>query len=86
MIYFEPISIDHQLKEDIDQLVQSKLSEISPYKAENSEFNLNPSITSKNSLITFSFIILLLIVFLSYLSWNYKILFFAVLVLLFLLI
>jgi hypothetical protein len=86
MIYFEPITIEHQTKEDIDQLVQSKLSEISPYKAENSEFSLHPSITSKNSLITFSFIILLLIVFLSYLSWNYKILFFAVLVLLFLLI
>jgi hypothetical protein len=81
----EPFSIENHSKQDMDHLIQFKLGKIAPYQLKNSEFPLHKE-SGSTSLISFSFILVILILFLSYLGWNYKILFFAVLLLIFLLI
>lgn len=85
MAFDEPFSIENHSKEDMDHLIQFKLGKITPLRVKNSEYVLHKQNVSP-SLISFSFVLIILILFLSYLGWNYKILFFGILALLFLLI
>jgi hypothetical protein len=83
--FVDPFSVDNHSKNDLDVLIQHKLGNITPLRLKNSEFPIHKE-TSKSTVITISFFVIALILFLSYLGWNYKILFFAVLLLLFILI
>jgi hypothetical protein len=82
----ELISLHDQTKEKLDLLIQNKLGHIIPLHIKNSEFSIHKESSNKNTVFAFSFLLIALILFLSYLGWNYKILFFAVLLLLFILI
>jgi hypothetical protein len=85
ILFYEPFGIDGHSKEEIDEISQIKLAKITPLHIKNSEYSLQ-KLSTKNTLISFSFLLIILIIFLTYLNWNYKILFFVFIVLLFLLI
>ena len=82
---FDPVSSKDKSRQEIEQILQSQLSEIVPLNPEYSEVPIREHEKSSISLFTFSFVILALIIFMSYLSWNYKFLFIAILILFFIL-
>jgi 1-acyl-sn-glycerol-3-phosphate acyltransferase len=80
----DPLSINIT-KEEMEKKVQSQLGEIVPLHIQNSEFPVHKS-SSNQTIVSFSFVLISLIIFLSYLGWHYKLMFFVVLILLFALI
>jgi hypothetical protein len=83
---FDPISIHDngdtiRSREEIDQLLQKKLEEIVPLNPECSEVNLRKYKKQNIGIVALSFAIIGFMIFMTYLSLYYKILFIAIFIL-----
>ena len=85
IIVFDPITIENRTKEEIDRVLQEKLEDIVPLNPECSEINLREYKKQNISIVAISFAIIALMIFMTYLSFYYKILFIGILILFFIL-
>jgi hypothetical protein len=82
---FDPIKIQDRPREEIERILQEKLEDIIPLNPECSEVNLRKYKKQNIRLVAISFAILAFLIFMTYLSFYYKIIFIAVLILFFIL-
>jgi hypothetical protein len=82
---FDPIGIQDRSREEMDRILQEKLEDIVPLHPECSEVNLRKYKKQNIGLVGISFAIVALMIFMTYLSLYYKILFIAILILFFIL-
>jgi len=85
MIFFDPVSIKNKSREEIEPILMKQLSEIVPLYTECSEVSLRKHKKENITLFTISFIIICLLIFMTYLSWYYKLLFILVILIFFIL-
>jgi hypothetical protein len=85
IVVFDPITISGRSREEIDQILQKKLEEIVPLNIECSEVKIRKHNKQNIGIVAISFAIIALMIFMTYLSIYYKILFIAILILFFIL-
>jgi hypothetical protein len=85
VILFEPISIEDKQREQVEPILQKQLEDIIPLNPECSEVGLRKFKKQNIGIVAFSFAILFLLLFFTYLSIYYKLLFIIILFILFLL-
>lgn len=78
---FDPIKIEGRSREEMDRILQEKLEEIVPLNPECSEVKLRSYTKQNIGIVAISFAIIALMIFMTYLSFNYKILFIIILIL-----
>jgi hypothetical protein len=82
---FDPIMIQDRSREEIDRILQEKLEDIVPLNPECSEVNLRKYKKQNIGIVAISFAIVAFMIFMTYLSLYYKIIFIAILILFFIL-
>jgi len=85
IMVFDPITVSDRSRNEIDRILQEKLQEIVPLNPEYSEVKIRKYNNDRLGIMVFSFAILSLLIFMTYLSIYYKILFIAILLLFFIL-
>jgi hypothetical protein len=85
ILMFEPISGKDKTKEEVDTILQKQLEQIIPLNIEYSEVCLRKHKKQNITIVGISFGIILLIIFMTYVSWYYKLLFIGILILFFIL-
>jgi hypothetical protein len=85
IVFFDPISIDNKSKDEVEPILKNQLGEIIPLHTVRSEVKLRKHRKENITLMTISFIILVLLIFMTYLSWYYKVLFVIIILLFFIL-
>jgi len=85
LVMFDPISGKNKSREQIETILQRQLEQIVPLNTECSEIPLREHQKQNITIVGISFAIILLIIFMTYVSWYYKLLFFGIILLFFIL-
>lgn len=84
-IFFNPVSGRDKTREELETILKKQLEEIIPLNTECSEVPLRKHKKQNITIVGISFAILFLMIFMTYISWYYKVLFFGILLLFFIL-